>query len=114
MNDFTEYIKSNPDQIYRFLIYRRMFTPYEMENKFIDDDEFIDSHYRFCKITNIFPVGDDFILELDLYSNDYSYDADGDCFECLSRDEHKMFKRLSEIELEIFDFDNRMEVINDE
>jgi hypothetical protein len=88
-------VYGNIDTVFRFLVYRRMFTPYEEEHKFIDDTEFADTHYAFAKIVDMVPLGrDDWLLEMRIL------DEEGrDC----GRIE---YWRLSEIRLCRFDIDN--------
>lgn len=92
--DFIKYIKSEPDKIWRFLIYRRMFTPYEQECKFMDDGEFIDDSFNIAKIKEIFSVGSDFIIVFDM--------VDSDSFEPYGCQE---IYKLSEIRLSSYECD---------
>ena len=43
----AEWVADNVGGVFRFLTYRRMFTPYEIEQKFMDESQFEDIHYDF-------------------------------------------------------------------
>lgn len=40
MTDFETFLIDNSDRIYRFWVYKRMFTPYEQEQKFSDESQY--------------------------------------------------------------------------
>jgi len=83
------------DRIYRFTVYRRMFTPYEEEHKFMDETEFTGSHYAFGRVKDMTPLGNgDYLIEMRIC------DEDGADW---GRSE---FYRLNEIRLSKFDCDN--------
>ena len=44
------------DRIFRMLEYKKLFTPYEQEQKFSDESEFKDTHYTFIKIVECFEL----------------------------------------------------------
>lgn len=93
---FERYLTENPDKIWRFLVYRRMFTPYEQEQKFRDDHEFTSNHYEFAKIKDVFKICDDYVIIFNILDSE-------------DRDSHVCEKiyRLSEIRLSSWDYDNR-------
>ena len=45
------------ERIFAFQVYRRMFTPKEQEDKYIDETEFTDTRFEYCKIREVIPVG---------------------------------------------------------
>jgi len=47
----------NSDRIYRFVVYKKLFTPYEQEHKFMDESQFEDIHYRFAFIEEAVELG---------------------------------------------------------
>ena len=50
-NSFAEYLKSlPPDTIFRLWQYKRMFTPYEQEEKFSDESQYVNVECDFVKI----------------------------------------------------------------
>ena len=60
-NSFGEYLKSLPsDTVFRLWEYKRIFTPYEEENKFIDQCEFKNKYCSYVKILDTInlPNGD--------------------------------------------------------
>lgn len=40
MTDFETWVLDHSDRVYRYWVYRRMFTPYEQEQKFTDESCF--------------------------------------------------------------------------
>lgn len=57
-NDLTRWIKDNKNKIYRFLVFKKTFTPYEIREAFVDETPYEDTHYRFGKITEAIDLGD--------------------------------------------------------
>jgi hypothetical protein len=47
----------NSDRIYRFVVYKKLFTPYEQDKKFMDESQFVDTHYRFGFIEEAIELG---------------------------------------------------------
>jgi hypothetical protein len=47
----------NSDRIYRFVVYKKLFTPYEQDKKFYDESQFEDTHYRFGFIEEAIELG---------------------------------------------------------
>ena len=43
-SDFFSFLERNKDRIFRFWVYKRLFTPLEQEQKYIDQGEFEDYH----------------------------------------------------------------------
>lgn len=43
-SSFQEFLAKNCDRIFRFWVYKRIFTPLEMEKKYMDQGEYEDSH----------------------------------------------------------------------
>lgn len=43
--DMDQWIKENKDRLFRFLRYRKVFTPYEVKEAFMDESEFEDEGY---------------------------------------------------------------------
>ena len=60
-NSFGDYLKSlPPDTIFRLWQYKRMFTPYEQEQKFSDESQYVNVECDFVKILDTInlPGGD--------------------------------------------------------
>lgn len=47
ITDVETWLLDESERIYRFLVYRRMFTPYEQQQAFIDDSQFESDYYSF-------------------------------------------------------------------
>ena len=60
-NSFAEYLKSlPPNTIFRLWQYKRMFTPYEQDEKFMDESQYVNDecdHIRILDVINL-PDGD--------------------------------------------------------
>lgn len=55
--DMQTWFCDNSDRIYRFVVYKKLFTPYEQEHKFMDESQFEDDHYRFGFIEEAIELG---------------------------------------------------------
>lgn len=68
MREFIDYLKSDKTKVWRFLVYKRMFTPYEQDRKFVDESEFADIHYTLGTIENAWVLPDgDILIEFRTY-----------------------------------------------
>ena len=61
-NSFFEFLEKNKDRIFRFWVYKRMFTPLEMEQKYIDQGEFEECHAKLGIIREAIVLPDDDLL----------------------------------------------------
>ncbi len=43
-NSFFEFLEKNKDRLFRFWVYKRIFTPLEMEKKYMDECVYEDTH----------------------------------------------------------------------
>lgn len=50
ITDMTTWLLDNENRVFRFLVYKRMFTPYEQQQCFSDESQFEDTHYRLALI----------------------------------------------------------------
>lgn len=41
---FFEFLEKNKDRVYRYWVYKKIFTPFEQEKKYMDQGEYVDSH----------------------------------------------------------------------
>lgn len=57
ITDFETWLLDYGDRIVRFLVYRRLFTPYEQEQAFIDETQFEGTRYRFGIIEEALDLG---------------------------------------------------------
>ena len=55
--DMETWFCDNSDRIYRFVVYKKLFTPYEQDKKFMDESQFEDAHYRFGFIEEAIELG---------------------------------------------------------
>ena len=99
------WVRDNEDVIYRFLVYKRMFTPKEMKECYSDESVYEDDYYKCCKITDVIEVPNDVLLELLIMSND----GIDDIHSLNTYEYHK----LSDIKLSRFDADNTRDYVED-
>ena len=58
VTDLKTWILENKDRIFRILHYKKVFTPYEQENAFMDESEYEDNgEYQFCFIREAVSIG---------------------------------------------------------
>lgn len=55
--DMETWWLDNHDRIYRFVVYKKLFTPYEQDKKFSDESQFEDNHFRFGFIEEAIELG---------------------------------------------------------
>lgn len=68
-NSFAEYLKSlPPDIIFRLWEYKRMFTPYEQQEKFLDESQYVNDECDFVKILDIINLPDGDLLLATTYA----------------------------------------------
>lgn len=95
-SSFTSFAADNTDKLFRYWIYKRLFTPLEQEKKYIDQSEYEDNHCVVAYIVNV----------IDLQNGDYLIgflDADSvhdGCFRNIQ------YCKLSEIRLEWYEGDS--------
>lgn len=62
MTDFTTWMLDNDSRLYRYWVYKRMFTPEEMEAKYTDQSCFEDDHCSFGRIVDAVELPDGDVL----------------------------------------------------
>ena len=96
---FGEFMADNQYCIYRYWIYRRGFTPYEQDNKFMDESMFEDETCRVAYIKECIDLPDGDILlgllDADLINNEGIISI--------------QYCKLSEIRLEFYEGDQEIE-----
>ena len=93
--DMETWLSDNSDRIYRFMVYKKLFTPYEQEQKFSDESQFEDTHYRFGFIEEAIELGhDEWLLGLREIIDGEVYDIN--------------YFKLSDIQLSYFEQDQNM------
>ena len=86
-------------RIIRYLVYRRIWTPYELEQKFADESEFTESTYSFGIIKTASSIGNDVFLQI----QKVNADTIGHEYEISDVSE---YYKLSDIKIEEFSYDN--------
>lgn len=56
--DFETFVHDNNSTVFRYWIYKRMFTPLEQESKYIDQDEFVSSYAETGRIAELIALPD--------------------------------------------------------
>ena len=97
-NSYADFFNANPDRLYRFRIYRRMFTPHEQEHKFMDESFYEDYHASKGLIREVIPLPDGDLL-LGIATIYESLD------ELKSENRSMDYLRLSEIRLDYMPID---------
>lgn len=54
--DFVAFAEANADRVFELQVYRRLFTPYEQERRFLDDTEFTERPVS-VKLKEAIPLG---------------------------------------------------------
>jgi hypothetical protein len=104
ITDFETWLLDGSDRIYRYLVYKKVWTPLEMDKKYSDESEYENAgHYSFCKIEEAVELSPgSWMLGLrEIYD-------DG----CVSG--HVNYYPLSDIRLSYFDEDQNMELYSDD
>lgn len=57
--DLQTWLEKNEDTVFSFWVYRRGYTPYEQDQKFMDESQFEDSTADTARITEIVRLGED-------------------------------------------------------
>ena len=68
-NSFAEYLKSlPPDTIFRLWQYKRMFTPYEQDEKFMDESQYVNTTADEGRILDVINLPDGDLLLATTYA----------------------------------------------
>lgn len=102
----TFFLDRKDDTYFRFLVYKKIYTPYEIEQKFTDESMFEDDTYTICKVTNVIETAGDVILECSIYYEDYTEQEDNSILKEMKYSNRKEYHKLSDIQLCYFDEDN--------
>ena len=92
-SSFFEFLEKNKDRVFRYWVYKRLFTPLEREKKYIDQGEYVDSHADLGIIREAIILPDNDIL-LGFYRATEAIYQDTDEYRLLS------YYKLSEIRLD--------------
>ena len=92
-NDISMFLAQTAGRIYRFWVYKKVFTPYEIESQFIDESQYESSHARFGVIQEAIVLPNKDVLLGIGEITDHISDLHGKYF-------HRVYYRLSDICLE--------------
>lgn len=94
--DFGSWISKNYGKIFRYLVYKKLFTPYEQQQAFFDESIYEGSCYSYGIIEEAISLGDGkWFLGI---RRVYEDNEIGDIIE---------YYRLDEIKIEYFEYDNQ-------
>lgn len=57
ITDMETWLLDFDERIFRFVVYKKLFTPYEQDKKFMDESQFEDTHFRFAFIEEAVELG---------------------------------------------------------
>lgn len=60
--NIKDFLKTHEGEVFRYLVYRRLFTPYEQKECFMDESIYEDYHYSIGIIVDCIALGSDFLL----------------------------------------------------
>lgn len=101
--DINNWLKTYEGKVFRMWVYKRMFTPYEMEQKFTDESVYESSQCEQVIFTEIIPLNDgDYLLGY-ILAGDYYLD---DLKKMPESDLYRQYVKLSEITIAYSEKDN--------
>lgn len=96
ITDLETWLLDNGDRIFRYLVYKRMFTPYEQQQAYMDETQFESARYQFGFIEEAIDLGNgEWLIGIREI-------ADNEVLDSLS------YYKLSEIRLSYFECDQNM------
>lgn len=103
ITDFETWLLDESERIYRYLVYKKVFTPYEQEKKYSDESEYENGgHYTLCHIEEAIDMGNgNWMLGLREIYDDGLVSS------------HIDYYPLSDIRLSCFDDDQKMKLGDD-
>lgn len=93
--DIWTFLHDTRGRVFRYWVFKRMFTPLEADKKYIDQSEFVDSHASFGIIRECVPLPDNDIL-IGFQDVDISFAGDPENY----LNDWISYYKLSEIRLE--------------
>ena len=94
--DFENWVSENYGKIFRYLVYKKLFTPYEQQQAFSDESIYEDSYYSYGIIEEAISLGNGkWLVGI---RKVYEGDEISDIIE---------YYRLDEIKIEYFENDNQ-------
>ena len=61
-DSFNAFVEAHKNDVFRLWKYKKMFTPYEMENKFIDESIYEDTTCSFVIFREVIDLGNDILI----------------------------------------------------
>lgn len=100
-DSFESFIKAHKDNVFRIWKYKRMFTPYEIDNKFVDESLFEDDYCSYIVIKQVINLGNDYLIG---YAEIFGEETEEEIERHLSGSQIEYVK-LSEIQLKYYSED---------
>ena len=96
ITDMETWLLDFDERIFRFVVYKKLFTPYEQDKKFMDESQFEDTHFRFAFIEEAVELGNgEWLLGfLEIIDGEICNNID--------------YYKLSDIQLSYFEIDQNM------
>lgn len=99
ITDMETWLRDFDDRVYRFLVYKKMFTPFEQQNAFIDETQYEGNCYKLCLIKEAIDLGGgEWLLGLRPVFDDGEVS------------DHIVYHKLSDIKLTLYDEDSQLEL----
>lgn len=61
-DDIWKFFQATEERIFRFWVYRRLFTPLEQEKKYMDQSQYEETHAHFGIVREVIPLPDGDVL----------------------------------------------------
>lgn len=91
-SDIKEFFHAHDGHIFRFWVYKKMFTPYEQDKKFSDETIYENEHCSYGRIIEVSPLPDGDVL--------LAFQVDGNYDEGIKDIDYVTYYKLSEIQLD--------------
>lgn len=99
ITDFETWLLDYGDRLYRYVVCKKMFTPYEQQHAFEDESVYESNYYALCQIAEAIDLGNgEWMLGL------RTVDDDGKVYGMIH------YYKLSEIRLALFEDDQHIEL----
>lgn len=96
VTDMLTWLLDNSERIFRYQVYRRLFTPFEQQQAYMDETQFESTHYSFGIIEEAIDLGNgEWLIGIREIVEDEVTDTVG-------------FHRLSDIKLSLMECDQNM------
>ena len=98
MKSIIDFLAENTDTVFRYVTYNKfnIWTPEQKKECYVDESVYLDTHYTFAKILNIYDTPNGAMIEFDVVDDCEDYHSIG----------RREYKLLNDIELTQFKIDN--------